>query len=74
MNQADIAQKTGQAFEQKSDEQEKSEENYGLLGMCLGMSMGLALGTALDQLALGLCLGMLAGLAVGSCIKKEGEA
>lgn len=70
---ADIAQKTDQAFDQKSDEKEKSEDNYGLLGMCLGMSLGLALGTAMDHLALGLSLGMLAGLAVGSCIKKEGE-
>ena len=56
----------------KKKKDEKPEDDYGLLSMCLGMSIGSALGNSLGHYTgIGISLGMLIGLVIGSSIKKE---
>lgn len=54
--------------------EKKTEDNYGMEGMCLGMCFGTALGTTLgNNTGIGISLGMLVGLGIGMCIRKEPE-
>ena len=65
--------KTADEESRQTDERQKEEDNYGLLGMCIGMCFGLLLDNLGVFSGFGMCIGMALGLMIGTCIKKDGD-
>jgi len=55
----------------KNNKEEKDENNWLPLGMCIGMSIGIAVGAATNNIGLWLPIGLCLGLSLGAAFSSN---